>query len=264
MFYAQLLGGIGNIMFIIATIASKAKDNKTTYCVSNNTLSCTKRDESKWMNTLFKDVPKVNSRPKHIKKMYRERGFQYQKIPNINDIMIHGLYQSAKYFNHNRDMIVKLFTSYREKIMPRLKSLLPKTDKPLVSIHIRRGDYLKYPDVHIVQDITYFKNALKHFNTDNCHFVIFSLDQQWCKSQTLFTELPHKNFITGTTDIEDLYLMSLCQHNIIANSTFSWWGAYLGEQDNRKVIAPKKWLNTKHMPEDKWQDIYCQGWIIEE
>lgn len=265
MIYTQLLGGLGNIMFIVANTVSLAHDRKQKYLVSCDTQSCTKRpQEDLWMKTIFKDVKKTKKRPAYVKKLYRERTFRHHKIPSTDHMAIHGYFQSAKNFNHNRELIVNLFTSYKTQITKQLGSKMPDTTLEIVSIHIRRGDYLKFPDVHLAQNISYYENAMKHFQDKKYFFIIFSMDFQWINQQPLFMNLENKMFMKGTSDIEDMYLMSMCDHNIIANSSFSWWGSYLGEQETRKVVAPKKWFNTKHMPEEDWQDIYCDKWIVEE
>jgi hypothetical protein len=256
------MGGLGNIMFIVSNIYSLSIDRHDKYCVSDNTQSCTKRpQESVWLKTIFKDVKKVQGRPKYIRKMFREKGFSHQVIPNTDHFEIHGYFQSAKYFDHNRSHIVKLFTTYKKQIQTKLDKIFPKTDKETVSIHIRRGDYVRLAEFHHVQKIEYYQKALSHFQDKDYHFIIFSDDIEWCQETDLFNQIEDKTFITKTTDVQDLYLMSMCNHNIIANSSFSWWGSYLNENDTKKVVAPKIWFGPKG-PQD-WQDIYMENWILE-
>ena len=106
------------------------------------------------------------------------------------------------------------------------------------SIHVRRGDFLKHPDHHPAQNLNYFMKATKEMPKDSV-FLIFSDDIEWCKNN--FPKIPNKfYFIEGNKDYEDLYIMSKCKNNIICNSTFSWWGAWLAEP--KIVIAPDLWL----------------------
>jgi hypothetical protein len=100
----------------------------------------------------------------------------------------------------------------------------------------------------------YYRNAIAEFS-DDTRFLVFSDDIQWCKENFKGDNF---HFIEGEKDYVDLYLMSLCNNNIIANSSFSWWGAWLNNTPNKKVIAPKQWfgkakqLNTKDLIPETW------------
>ena len=129
-------------------------------------------------------------------------------------------------------------------------------NKNTVSLHIRRGDYVNLSDHHLLLDISYYKNAVNMFKNIE-KVVVFSDDIEWCKENL---DIKNTEFIENETDIVDLYLMSQCTHNIIANSSFSWWGAWLNKNDNKKVIAPKKWFGPKRNDlNDK--DIIPETWI---
>ena len=273
--YSQLLGGIGNILFIVANIYSLSIDRKMNYCVSNNTSSVTKRkDESKWLNTILKSVNKVNKKPNNIKFRYREKNHFYKKIPDTKNhsLELSGYFQSEKYFIHNKTKIIKLFTKHKNKIQNKLNNIFNYNDNT-ISLHIRRGDYLKLQHAHIVQSIDYFKNALQmlseKLNYGNINelnkdykFMIFSDDIKWCENNDFFNSFHNKRYMGKNSAIEDLYLLSMCNHNIICNSTFSWWGAYLNNNKNNIVIAPSKWFNENYMKPNEWNDIYCKDWIV--
>lgn len=275
--YSQLLGGIGNILFIIANLYSLSLDRNMKYYVTNYTQSCTKRkDEKEWLNTIFKNVNKTNNRPKNIKYIYKERSHKYQKIPNSNKVglEIYGYFQSEKYFKHNKEKVINLFTSYKKKIQHKLDKIF-NYDKKTISLHIRRGDYIKLQHAHVVQDLEYYKKSLLKLSqklnyktisdmNKDYRLVIFSDDIKWCKNIELFNLLDNVKFMENNSTIEDLYLMSMCNHHIIANSTFSWWGAYLNNNENKIVISPSKWFNENYMKKEEWQDIYCDDWIIIE
>ena len=169
-----------------------------------------------------------------------------------------GYFQSEKYFKHNRDKILELFKP-QEKIN---KFLLKKysnliNNEKHVSVHIRRGDYLKFSDYHTNLNKDYYYKAMNYFK-DEYKFIFFSDDIEWCKET--FT---NKNniFIEKQDDILDLYLMSKIKNNIIANSSFSWWAAWLNENENKKVIAPSTWFGFKNGHLDK-KDLLPKEWKI--
>lgn len=112
------------------------------------------------------------------------------------------------------------------------------------SLHVRRGDYVGLQEAHPLQDLNYYKNAIEEINPQGNIFV-FSDDIEWCKSNLKFDKLI---FMENNSNIQDLKLMSLCNHNIIANSTFSWWGAWLNQHEDKKICAPKKWFGPKGPP----------------
>jgi hypothetical protein len=130
-------------------------------------------------------------------------------------------------------------------------------NKDTCSIHIRRGDYVGLPNHHPTQLISYYEDAIKIIG-DNKHFVFFSDDIKWCEENFKFVE--NKTFISNNTDYEDMYLMSMCKNNIIANSTFSWWGAWLNNNETKQVIAPLKWFGT-YYSHFNTKDLYCDKWI---
>lgn len=271
MLFSQLLGGLGNQLFIISNLYSLSLDRNKNYCITNYTNSCTKRkEETMWLNTIFKNIKKVETRPLEIKARYSEKGMNYQYIPKTSKgLELYGYWQSPKYFNHNKKKIIQMFTNYKKEILEDLyKYFIFK--KKTISIHVRRADYLKLQHAHVVQTETYYENSINKIceilNIDKLNndytFVIFSDDITWCKESKIFQKLKNKHFMVTNCALYDLYLMSMCDHNIIANSTFSWWGAYLNENENKKVVAPKNWFNINYMKEEKWRDIYTDKMIL--
>lgn len=273
--FSQLLGGLGNILFQVSLLYSLSIDRDMDYCVTNYTQSCTKRkSEGRWISTMLKSVKKVEKRPRSVKVKYSERGMNFQRIPNSKNksMEVYGYWQSAKYFDHNKDKIIKLFTEYKKEIQDDLDKLFDCETKT-ISLHIRRGDYLKLQHAHVVQGLDYYEKALermakelkyksvKEMNKDY-KLMIFSDDINWCKTCDLFKSLKNVKYMARNPPIEDLYTMSMCNHHIIANSTFSWWASYLNTKKDKKVIAPKLWFNPSYMPQEKWQDIYTKEMIV--
>ena len=122
-----------------------------------------------------------------------------------------------------------------------------------VSLHVRRTDYMHIQDHHPVCSIDYYKHALSLIDHD--HIFIFSDDIKWCQNN-----LDDKNvtFVHNEDPLHDMWLMSNCTHNIIANSTFSWWSAWLNSNPNKVVIAPKNWFGPA-APSDR--DVVPEKWI---
>lgn len=172
------------------------------------------------------------------------------------NVMLDGYWQSEKYFAHCREEVLKAF-GY--KWDPRFG---------WCSIHVRRGDYLKYPDKHPVVTEDYMEIAIDQMvkRTGVRNFMVFSDDIPFCKEwmDADFYDDCHFEFSEGRTEQEDLELMSGCEHNIISNSTFSWWGAWLSQNPDKVVISPSKdnWfgpgnahLDTSDLIPDSWIQI---------
>jgi hypothetical protein len=184
---------------------------------------------------------------------YQEQNFTFDsKIFNISDnISIEGYFQSYRYFIGYKNEIKKEFT-FKQEILTKNIQIISTYSNP-VSIHIRRGDYVNHPNYWSITP-EYIQKALSYFDDDEYTFLIFSDDINWCKQ--IFPE--GVIYIEGNNAFEDLCLMSLCNHNIIANSSFSWWGAYLNNNINKKIIAPSNWFaNSKPLI-----DLYPPNWII--
>jgi hypothetical protein len=176
---------------------------------------------------------------------------------------IHGFFQSEKYWLHCEDKIRKEF-----EFIPDIKQVsvnklneIRKTFPTLISVHVRHGDYLGNPRYNVLSS-EYYQNAMNilvESMEEEFAFVIFSDDIPWCK--TIFGDGENVFYMEKNKDLYDLCMMTLCDHNIIANSTFSWWGAWLNNNKNKKVISPFHWfkgeleyLNTKEM--------HCKNWTI--
>lgn len=123
-----------------------------------------------------------------------------------------------------------------------------------VSLHIRRGDYLLTANQHLgnVCDITYYKKAITYIKSkiDNPLFIVFSNDISWCRETFKDIDAVFVDWNTGKESYIDMQLMSLCQHNIIANSSFSWWGAWLNNNLNKIIVSPNKWINETRLNTD--------------
>jgi hypothetical protein len=134
-----------------------------------------------------------------------------------------------------------------------------KGSKKAIGLHVRRGDYLTQPTRHPVVSKEYIEEAYKQLPYHE-YLIIMSDDLDWCKQNLQF---PNSVFVENQNgnywDYEGIWLLSLCDHFIISNSTFSWWGAWLSKTENKKVIAPDTWFGPDLQEDTK--DIYCEDWI---
>lgn len=258
MITTKLQGGLGNQMFQIAVATSMAIDNndKAVFDIDTHKIGLQGCNANKYKNNVFK---KVECGVFYVENRYNEPNFCFNKIPHKQNMELNGYFQSEKYFEHNRDKILELFEPPKE--IKDILNVLIKVDsqgKETVSLHIRRGDYLKFPHIHPVINLEYISNALKYFN--NHTIFVISDDIEWCRNNIKCDNKNEFVFRVDTEDYEDLYLMSLCDHNIIANSSFSWWGSYLNKNENKTVIVPKEWFG-KGFTNGSFQDIYRKEMI---
>lgn len=183
-------------------------------------------------------------------------------IFNMDNIYLDGYWQNEKYFIGYREKILNHFKIKKELSNDNKLYLdMINSSQQSVSLHIRLGDYLEKTNKKIYGDICtpeYYKKAVKYFEKTykNPVFFIFSNDVKNIKPF-----MDSKKYILVNCNNEknawaDLYLMSKCKHNIIANSTFSWWGAWLNQNEKKTVMAPSKMMNTIHA-----DDIYPDSWI---
>lgn len=181
-------------------------------------------------------------------------------LSNNQNTYYWGYWQSEKYFSEVKELIKQELT-FKENLSDPDKEVRQKIEeKNSVCLHVRRGDYLNHPLLPIC-DLSYYQKAIEIIceKVQNPYFFIFSDDITWCRENL---KLSHPNdFIHTEEPIRDLRLMTFCKHNIIANSSFSWWGAYLGNNNDKIVISPKKWFmerdnkanyNTKDLIPDNW------------
>lgn len=183
--------------------------------------------------------------------------FDSSAVPEGTDFI--GYFQNSRYVEESYDDLKKIFTfddNLLQKCYSFMKDLKSKIEKPLVSIHVRRGDYLQLQDSFIVSDLNYFNECIDQLGGNTNHYVIFTDDKKWCFDT--FKHIP--NIIMNNDTATDLCLMSLCDHNIISNSSFSWWGSWLNENLDKKILAPKKWFTEKG-PKN-WQQIYRKEMVL--
>ena len=250
MISCKLTGGLGNYLFQIAAASTLAyKNNDTSIFDFGPSVGQAHKNINLYTTNILRKINIGNPSSKYI---YSEpKDFSYQNIPYSQDLILEGYFQSSKYLD--REYILKLYEiDNQTESYINSKSILPLLKKS-VSIHIRRGDYIGRSN-HPTQSIDYYNKAMENF--PNSNFIIFSDDIEWCKENfkgDKFTFIHEDDYI-------ELYLMSMCQHNIIANSTFSWWGAWLNKNKNQIVIAPSNWFGTNKRL--KTENIYCKDWII--
>jgi hypothetical protein len=188
---------------------------------------------------------------------YEEPHFHYDdNFFNLKDnTNINGFFQSEKYFINIAQRVKTEFV-FKQDIENKANDIISQlNNKPIVSLHVRRCDYLQLLDKYFILDNDYYYNAVNQYFSDDYNIFICSDDIDWCKGNLKF-----KNMYFSTEDTyTDLCIMSLCNHNIIANSSFSWWGAYLNKHKDKNVICPSQWFK---MPEFNTKDLFPNGWII--
>lgn len=181
-------------------------------------------------------------------------------------ITLDGFWQSERYFGDSADVIRKEL-AFKRKTGPTFESFkqaIERAENP-VSLHIRRGDYVSHPEFSKsfgFVGLDYYQTALKLLKDrfPTITLFVFSDDPEWVK-QNLVLDVPH-TFVANSgsdADLDDLQLMSLCKHHVIANSSFSWWGAWLNAEVNKVVVAPKGWFKNK--PDWNTCDLIPTTWL---
>jgi len=187
-----------------------------------------------------------------------ESGFNFDK--NLFDecpdwVSLLGYFQSEKYFKNVKSDLRKDF-SFNNDILDPCMDAICSIESP-ISLHVRRTDYVTNPN-HTTLGFEYYEEALKQFDSKR-NVLIFSDDTEWCKNQKIF-ESDRFYVSEGQTNYADLCLMTLCEDHIIANSSFSWWGAWLAE-DNR-VVAPSGWFRGTNLEHLDTTDLLPETWEI--
>jgi len=277
MIITKLIGGLGNQMFqyaagkqISTTNNTKLKLDVTGY---DHQVGITPR---KYMLDIFniQAVPAGKSevwRHRLTMAMFRHHKIQQKDIHNIHQFLaipdnsyLEGYWGSEKYFKGVEGIIRQDFT-FKSRPDVGNKKLIEKIKNSMsISIHIRRGDYVldkKTNQFHGVCSLDYYLRAVKLITqkVSRPHFFVFSDDHQWAEKHFKLQqpmEVVKHNY--RKNHHEDMRLMTCCHHHIIANSSFSWWGAWLNSNPDKIVIAPKKWFRD---PSINTKDLVPQSWI---
>ncbi len=240
-------GGLGNLLFMLANIYSLSRkygQELILYYLDRDIISNSPRKKF-WEYEIFKNFKISDENIYNTFTCIHENGFKYNQI-NLNsntNYIIYGYYQSYKYFsNYKKDFINILVNPYIDEINKYINGLKCKYgNKEIISLHFRRTDYLKNPTVHNVLPLEYYLKALENFDSSSI-FLFFSDDIQWVKELNVFDRFVNKEYFDNINEELCLWLMSRCDHNIIANSTFSLWANYLNENPYKKTVVPSKWF----------------------
>ena len=255
---------LANQMFQYAAVKGIAANRGFNYCVPPSNYS-NKSDE--WNeHQLF--VPFELSSMSALQVQYidenrpivREESFSFDEnlfnhCPDF--VSLFGFFQSEKYFKHIREDLLTDF-KFKDEYLEPCKKMMTDVQNP-IALHVRRTDYANYSH-HPICDINYYKEALARFDSDR-EVIIFSDDPEWCLQEEMFD---NDRFLVSETNDQylDLCMMSLCSDFIIANSSFSWWGAWLCTNPNKRVVAPSKWFGPPLDQINDTKDLYCEGWEV--
>lgn len=252
MITCSLKGGLGNQMFQIAATYSLAIDNNDSaiFDLDKCYTPLQGKTSNHYKGSIFKNLE--TSSDIQFENFYKEISFNYSKIPYSKNLLIDGYFQDENYFAHNSEKVKDLFhldNSIKNKIIDNFSTPL----ESCVSVHVRRGDYLLFPEIHPICDVNYYLEAMNYFKPDT-KFIFISDDINWVKNTFRNNNYLYADF---KDEIFDLILMTLCGSNIIANSTFSWWGAYLNKNKNKKILCPPVWFG----PEGPKENIIPSNWL---
>ena len=277
MIYSRLHGRLGNQMFQYAAARGLAARHNTQ--VALDTRIALHRGEGVLTRVFDLDVtdPKALPPARHdapvrygiwratgaAPAFKRERGLEYNTTIETwpDDVYLHGYWQSERYFAHIADDMRRQFVFRVPPSRANEQMAAQITDTLSISLHVRRGDYLTF-DAHTICDQAYYDAALQQVAAplDSAPTVfVFSDDPDWARDNL---PLPYEKVVIDfngpDADYEDMRLMSLCQHNIIANSSFSWWAAWLNANPDKRVAGPSNWFGD---PKLQNPDILPDRWF---
>jgi hypothetical protein len=273
MITVEVMGGLGNQLFQIFTLIHTSMDKGIPFYFDSDSKPSRYDRPFYWHNFLKGLVSFIKKGHKSML-IYREPRFQYTPLPVIpedKNVKLYGYFQSYRYFHENRESIFQMIhlTKTKETILSRFSEHFFQNT---ISLHFRIGDYKNLQHCHPVLPFEYYKMALQRLIEDtekDSWKVLYFYEKQNTDEvkghiETLKKQFPNLVFEGIDHDLEDweqLTTMSLCQHNIIANSSFSWWGAYMNENVN-KVYYPNIWFgpaladkNTCDLCLKEWNEI---------
>ena len=288
MIYAELSGGLGNQMFVYAMYLAlkEAHPNEDIYICKRSYKGYPLHNGYELGNVFGADAPETslwqlvkiaypywNYRTWQLMRHFfpkrscmlsgtEDIPFDYENVTRKEDGFYDGYWQNENNFLPIRDKILEVFSfpQFNDKRNIELAELI--TNKRAVSCHVRRGDYLKDP-LYGVCTSEYYVKAIDEINRKVSPdlYCVFSDDIKWCKENLgeiigKDKEIVFVDWNKGENSFRDMQLMSLCNHNIIANSSFSWWGAWLNNHDDKVVVAPNIWMNKPMV-----NDPLCDSWI---
>lgn len=260
----KLYGRLGNQLFQISTAIAYAMRNNSAWCIPQH-ITCPpglttdpvyfRHFPQLPLNTNYSELQVIKEDPSQCYTPIQEK-------PKRNSLIyLDGYFQSEKYFaDQRKDVLQALAPSFT------MTSTNPNEGDDYVSVHVRRGDYLEKPDCHPVLSYGYYVPAIQSFiNRGYKRFVVFSDDIKYCKNvffnKNVFNHMDTSfMYSTNQSPREDLQSMSKCHHHIIANSSFSWWGAWLNERPDKIVVAPKTWYGPALAHVDT-KDLIPENWI---
>uniref|UniRef100_A0A6C0EWG7 Glycosyl transferase family 11 n=1 Tax=viral metagenome TaxID=1070528 RepID=A0A6C0EWG7_9ZZZZ len=289
-----IMGGLGNQLFQIYTTIALSIETKTVFKFPMNKLVSDSRNNTYWdkfLKALNKHVTIIDI--KNVKlPLYKEKDFKYNKIqisPDIikktGGVMLYGYYQSHKYFD-NYYSTISQYINLNESIQTVRNTFYKKYEnKNVISMHFRIGDYKFLQNCHPILGVEYYinsinsiKSILNSLHTDNTKWTIlyFCEDADIIEVETKINKIKTKcmeseapldleferansNPESEIEDWQELLLMSCCQHNIIANSSFSWWAAYFNTNPNKIVCYPEKWFGPQ-LSQHNTKDLFPPSW----
>ncbi len=258
MITCELMGGLGNQLFQIFTVISYSiKHNMPFTFRYSETLNIGRERPTYW-NNLLKSIKLYTSNEKYYNQIYNEPSFRFSEIPRMENCCLRGYFQSYKYFEKHKKNIISICELYQHR----------GPTKNAISIHFRIGDFKHIQEYHPVLGISYYANAMRYIqdNADDDYAVIVFCegeDQDVVRRMIDCLDIKYPvTFVDDSIpDWEQMLIMSSCKINIIANSTFSWWGAYLNDIDDRIVLYPSVWFGHKITHDisdlfpDEWRKI---------
>ena len=280
MITCNLMGGLGNQIFqIFATISYAMKSHnwfKFTNARTLGTGNATIRNT--YWDTFFVKLKHFTTNQFPQMHVIREKDFTFNELPVYdmvnNNVMIFGYFQSYKYFEENYPTIYRMIgiDLLKEQLLTKLKYDVESLHNT-ISMHFRIGDYKSIQHLHPVLKGDYYYKSLLHIQSivpDIPFQIIYFCEDVDIVDVTniispLSKQFPRYTFIRGENTLEDweqMLLMSCCHHNIIANSSFSWWGAYLNQTEDKIVCYPSVWFgpslnhNTKDLCPPQWTKIH--------
>jgi hypothetical protein len=268
MITCDLMGGLGNQLFQIFTTISYAIKHKQSFSFLY------KKDlgnRPTYWNNFLASLRSflINIKPELF--TINEKGFHYEELSEPSQdthTCLYGYFQSYKYFEQHKNTLFRLIRLDEQKNT--IKNKYAHNYDNLVSMHFRLGDYKELQHYHPLMKYEYYRNSIQHISTstnneklkilyfcekvddNDVQLIINQLQEQFPESR--FVKIDH-----GIVDWEQLLLMSLCHHNIIANSTFSWWGAYFNSHEDKIVCYPDIWFGPA-MPHKNLNDLFCEMW----